>query len=371
MADGEEPEETEVHAGEVSEKRDVSPVPSEGHGYVTLPIGEGEFKDFIQSLLGSPQAIRRHMSGVFEIEQATIRELHFLLVQRVEQQNQGGLVQFLATITYNDGSSVELESLDEVMTYNEIRSVVSCALHLRWDFLVRFQDKSVPERQRIEITFGESEFFQVDDAIPFNVRFRGYSSGSIGLRIEYTARTWGTDIESLLTNYLEGLKKPTSRCKSLVRKHSGRISFGVAATFFLASLAVSFGVTKAYAGRQVGTLRASLKAIAGAEPAGVSQQIQLLADFLAGGVWSLYYFGLLVFVISSFVIAIALAIWVETSASTDEPSFLLLTKASRDYRTKMLERRRKKWLSFCASVVSAIVIGVVSNWLFYSLFLVE
>jgi hypothetical protein len=42
-------------------------------------------------------------------------------MQRVSQQNDGVLIQFKSKIVYSDNSSVELTSIDELLTYNEIR----------------------------------------------------------------------------------------------------------------------------------------------------------------------------------------------------------------------------------------------------------
>lgn len=48
-------------------------------GYVVLPFNEDGFRDFIKSLLGSPQTIGKSIYGAFEIEVADIRNLHQLI----------------------------------------------------------------------------------------------------------------------------------------------------------------------------------------------------------------------------------------------------------------------------------------------------
>src|SRR5215208_6114160 len=88
-------------------------------GYVMLPYDEAQFKDFIKSLLGSPQTVGKTIRGIFEIEMNDIRNLYQLILQRVTQQNDGILAQFKAKIVFSDNSSVEINNIEELLTYNE------------------------------------------------------------------------------------------------------------------------------------------------------------------------------------------------------------------------------------------------------------
>jgi len=100
-------------------KVDVSKPHEEG--FVVFPYNKEQLRDFITSLLGSPQTIGKAFRGEFEINLDDLRNLHQLIMQRVSQQNDGVLIQFKSKIVYSDNSSVELTSIDELLTYNEIR----------------------------------------------------------------------------------------------------------------------------------------------------------------------------------------------------------------------------------------------------------
>ena len=198
-------------------QKSIQVLPSEPieHGYVVLPYDKDEFKDFIKSLLGSPQTITKTITGAFEVNKDDIRNLYLLITQRVTQQNEGVLADFSAKIVFSNNSSVELNSIEDLITYNEINPIVSRTLHLKWDFVVRFQDKKVPEKQRIQVSFVatgisseliDEQFLSL--GVPTYLRRTG---GFVSFRIEHTARTWGADIEALLTNHIESIINPPSK----------------------------------------------------------------------------------------------------------------------------------------------------------------
>lgn len=54
---------------------------------------------------------------------------------------------------YSDDSSVQLNSFEAFLTYNENRSVVCVGLHLSWVFIVKFNDKDYAEKQEIDLSF--------------------------------------------------------------------------------------------------------------------------------------------------------------------------------------------------------------------------
>ena len=122
-------------------------------GFVVLPMTGDQFKEFVKSLLGNPQTISKNFAGSFDIEPADVRNLYHLILQRITQQNDGILASFSGKFVFSDDSTVELNSIEELLTYNEVRPITSRALHLTWSFMVRFQDKKTPEKQRIQISF--------------------------------------------------------------------------------------------------------------------------------------------------------------------------------------------------------------------------
>lgn len=125
-------------------------------GYVRLPVGLSEFGTFIRSLLGRPQTITKYYRGAYEITQNDVRNFHELIMQRIQQQNDSQFIQFTAQTIYSDSSNVTVNSLEEFLTYKEVRPIISEAIHLEWSYLVQFQDKDAPEKQKITIAFSQS-----------------------------------------------------------------------------------------------------------------------------------------------------------------------------------------------------------------------
>jgi len=335
-------------------------------GYVNLPFNDNQFKEFIKGLLGSPQTIGRFLEGVFEITVEDIASLHKLILQRVMQQNDGILAQFRAKISFSDNSSVELTSIEELITYNEIRPIISRALELSWDFLVRFQDKDYPEKQQIQVSLIAS-----NGEIPTNneERFIFIESfhkdrGIIIFRIEHTARTWGFDIASLLSDHLKSLLKPIPKYKKFIKRNRGRISFTFAAFFFAVSIVGSLLTLQKFAAHQILSVKELIKQLPMVNVQAINTKIDFLNNFIANGVWSQFYLNEVIFILICIFIAIWLGIWIEGSLDHEEPSFLLLTKKSIEYREIRLRMRKHNWISFGISITVSVFSGLLANLIF-------
>ena len=208
-------------------------------GFLALPFDADQFKDFLIGLLGKPQIIRKTIYGSFEIELADIQNFHHLIEQRIHQQNNGKLLQFRANVKYDDMSSVELNSFDELVTYNEIRPIISTGIELSWDYLIQFSDKEIPEKQTItiDINAGSELRFGAHNLtlLPLDLR----KTGRFYIEIHHTARTWASDIESMLTNHIESLLKPPNKLRDFLEKNDGAIGLLVGTLFTLSALVAS------------------------------------------------------------------------------------------------------------------------------------
>lgn len=352
----------------------VVPAEPVEEGYVVLPYNEGQFKDFIKSLLGSPQAITKTIYGTFEIDQNDIRNLYSLLYQRVIQQNEGVLAQFSAKIIYSDNSAIELNTIEEVMTYNEVRPIVSRAIHLKWDFVVRFQDKKIHEKQRIQVSFistGASRKTIDDLSEPRTVYGYEYgivTEGLINFRIEHTARTWGADIEALLTNHIESILIEPKKIKQIIRRYSEAISFGLGSIFFLAAVGGSLVAGKNFAASQAIKINNLLQSVTVTNIDTLNTKIDLLAKSLAGGAWSQFYFITVLFLLVSLVIAFIIGAWIDGTILSYDPSFILLTRQSQKAKEETLNRNRKSWRSFVVSIFVDLIVSVISNLIFVTFF---
>ncbi|MEX1040946.1 MAG: hypothetical protein WDZ51_09965 [Pirellulaceae bacterium] len=358
-----------MHHSAENPSNNVTPLPSNEAGHLVLPFGHDEFSEFIRSLLGRPQAIARNVPGPFEIEIRDVRNLHHLIDQRVAQQNECTLVEFHATIAFDDGSAVEFQSMDDLLNYNEVRSVVSYGLHVEWVYLVRFQDRQLPERQKIAMSFssGTSQrHFTRDIQSSFMAM---PCDGDMFFRIEHTARTWGADIEALLGNHLQNLRKQVSPIKTFIRGHSGKVAFGVGTAFFVTALTVSFAVTGSFASARIAEMSAMLESLEVEGQVAVTAQLKIIADFIAAGAWARYYLGLLVFVVGALILSVIFTVWVDSAGSKQEPSFVLLTRRSFLNKEAALRKLNRTWLSFGLGLIASVVTGVLANLVFAWMFL--
>ena len=329
-------------------------------GYLTLPFEGEQFKNFIASLLGKPQSISKRISGTFEVQLSDLQSLHELVMQRVTQQNNGKLIQFTAKVYYTDESSVQLGSYEELVTYNEVKPIISEAVKLSWDFLIHFSDKEHPEKQVVEVLIASSVDRQTIESndIPVII-FR--PNGEFRINIEHTARSWGSDIESMLTNQVKSLIKKENKYKSFARRYSSQISLGFAALFFLSCIIGAFVITNRFINNQLETVSAFNADTANT----TADKISFLTSYVASGISSQHYFQVGIFLLIALIIAIIFGVWIdETASKIKDPSFVVLTRKAKEYRDEIKEKMKRKWIWFFVSIGASVLTGIVANFIF-------
>lgn len=331
---------------------------------VVLPCGPEEFKDFISSLLGKPQTIGKGFTGSFDISFKDIENIHLLILQRIQQQNDASLIQFTSRIIFHDDSSVLLNSIDDLLHYNEIRPIVSTAIYLSWSFIVRFQDRSTPEKQDIDVSFisksgTNGPFIHGGDGSIIFASSDTPDDGFISLRIRHTARTWGADIEALLSGHIKTLLHPDSKTRSFVRKQKDKISLAVSALFFLSTIVICF-----WSGTHLLSIQKQELVGYLGNAKDLPDKVDIILTTLSSGLWARYYFSVLIFLILSLITSISLGVWVDKAADSNKPSFVLLTRQSDKAKKDLLAKYERKWRTFLLSVFTSIVTGVIGNVLF-------
>jgi hypothetical protein len=320
-----------------------------GNYAVILPCKPEDFREFVSGLLGKPQTITGIFHGPFDLARSDLENFHHLLVQRVHQQNDGTLLQFNITISYDDDSTVLLNDFNDFVAYNEVSPLASIAANLSWTFLVRFQDRNVPEKQQIDLSIvAQGNIGYRSEVRLFGPSLKGY----IHFRISHTARTWGSDIEALLKGHIEGLIKPIHPVKKFLRKNSGWVGFTVGTLLFLASIASTFYSTQLFLHRQMAAVSQ------------VSAKTDYLVELVARGVWPRFFFYVFCFITVAFVASVFLGVWAASSAETDEPSFLLLSKQAERLKSKQISKYNKGWRLFALSLITGTLAGIVGNVLF-------
>lgn len=326
-------------------------------GYLTLPFDETQFASFIKGLLGTPQTITKKIKGNFEIHLKDLQNFHDLLDQRISQQNNGKLIQLKTQIYYSDESSVILSTYEELLTYNEVKPVVSEATRMTWTYLIQFADKAAPEKQEIELMIVSTPHRNVfeDDDIP--VIFPSY--GQFKVTIKHTARTWGADIESLLTNQIESLLIPCSKFKDYIRKKSSTIGILTSLLFFISSLTGVYLLTTRFNSNE---LEKVTKFIDNSKS--INSKTDFLINYVASNSPNLFFLKSLLFVVISIFVAIVLGIWVDSMADNRVRSFLVLTREAKKQRDILVEKTKRKYIYFWISVGVSISTGIIANYIF-------
>jgi hypothetical protein len=314
-------------------------------------------------LLGRAQTIETAVDGPFQVGKDGVENLFHLLDQRISSQNEATLVQFTARLVYNDNSSVLLNSLQDLLAYNEVKPLISTALYLSWTYLIKFQNKPFPEKQVILVSFdttGQSVEFHGVAALRMVYRH----SPPITLRIEHTDRTWGADIEALLRGQLEMLKQPVGKARAFSNKFSGWIGFFAGAIALLLTLLATYRISAEFAATQMDKLNLALKGLSGAS-AVVPKQIEFLVYLVSSGVWTRFTLFAAVLFVALIVGSIVVGAMVSEFAHVAVPSFVLLTSRSIQNRQIEIDRLRNSWYILVCTFVGAIAIGVLSNSIFY------
>jgi len=328
---------------------------------VMLPCGPDEFRDFIRSLLGKPQSITNRFNGAFDFARQDLEQFHYLLIDRMAQQNKVQLAMFTARVQYDDDSSVQVNDFEAFKTYNEVKPVASTAAHLSWEFLVAFEDRTAPEKQQVDISFlTEGQFHMIDRFEGHVVRIGGDAScGTIAYRINHTARTWASDIDSLLTAHVKSVLPTVPPWRKWIQSHSEVIGLFTFLLLLLSSVATLVHVSDSFWRTTRDALTSSVAA-----QAEVSQKIHLIAHQVASGAGERFQARCMAFTVVALVISVAIAIWAGASAGGGKPAFLCLTRKSQEAKEQALKKGQRRFLSFCLSILAAVMCGALGNYLF-------
>ncbi|KEY19739.1 hypothetical protein [Kaistella antarctica] len=332
------------------------------NGYLTLPFNENQFKDFVSGLLGKPQTMTRRIVGSFNVYLKDLQNFHNLIDQRISQQNNGHLIQLRTKIFFSDQSSVMLSSYEELLTYNEVKPIESIGVKMSWSYLIQFADKTVPEKQEIELTIIASPYKSIieDDDIPILYP----SNGEFRILIQHTARSWASDIESLITNQIKSILQEEGKISKFIRKNSSEIGVISALIFFLGSIVGIYINTKNF---NLSELE-KVQKFTNLPSQNIDKKINFILNYVASNEQNFYFIKSLIFIVISLIGAIILGTWINNLANNRKLSFVVLTRKSVKTKEKMYVKSQRKTTWFFLSLVITIVCGIASNFLFKWLF---
>lgn len=326
-------------------------------GYLTLPFNDEQFKEFIKGLLGTPQTITKRIRGNFEIHLKDLQNFNDLINQRVAQQNNGKLIQLKTQIYYSDESSVILSSYEELITYNEVKPIISEAVRMTWVYLIQFADKTVPEKQEIEIMIISTSQRDIIEYEDIPVVFPTY--GQINLSIMHTARSWGSDIESLLTNQINSILIKPNKFKDFLRRKSNTIGLLAGTIFFLACLISIFITTREFNNLEIERANLIIK-----KAINVDAKINYILSYLASNKQELYSQVSQIFFVVSFILAVFFGTWIASLANNKAKSYLVLTREAKTYMDASIKKSKNKFILFFISIGVSVITKIIASFIF-------
>lgn len=328
---------------------------------VMIPCPQEDFAKFISGLLGRPQTLERHHQGSFDVSHKDIENTYHLVNQRVTQQNVASLIQFTVKILYSDNSSVLLNSFDDFQNYNEIKPLVSVAAHLTWTYLIHFPDRNVPEKQEIVVSFTSSSrhSFMFEDETTYTL---WDLSGGAMSRITHTARTWGTDIDSLLQGHIKTLRRKQGPVRRWITTHSGSFGF-IAGIFFLVSTYLAgYYAANDFLNAQLARLHQFVTSSEHVPT--VAEKLDFLLQLISEGAWARFSFFVGMVAIFLLLFAVAFGIVVGVLADNKPASFVVLSKQAEVKRAQVLQKEERQWLGFLGSVGADFLAAVAAHGFF-------
>jgi hypothetical protein len=302
---------------------------------------------------------------LFEIDHHDIESLHHLIVQRVTQQNEASLVQFVVVIAYDDNSTVRINSFADFSNYSEVRPLRSVAVTLNWVFLIRFQDRPYPEKQEINIRFATPEDYRFeqrhlsDGGVVIYPR-SAPEQGLVEAEIHYTARTWGNDVDGLIKGHIENMKKKDHFLFDFFYNKNGWLGFLV----FIGVLGLGLYATTVYSDRLDAATRAAIEAQLG--KSGDLQvividaiRIFLTREFILGEKISevaVVILGSVISLVAAITLTVCTAIAVGKLALRSQ---VILTRQSRAKAEEDTIHHKRKIAGFIGILVLNVLIGLL------------
>lgn len=330
-------------------------------GYVSLPYSDEDFKSFISGLLGRGQEIEKTIRGRFDIGITQLMNVHTILNQRIRQQNKASLISFSARIFYSDESTVTLHSIEELQTYNEIRSVVCHSILLSWDYLIQFEDKDTPEKQQINVHLMTGQTVRFSNGKQ-RVLLANDSPGIVRISINHTARTWAVDIESILVSSFESLMDLNKTAKDFLKKNSAWLALLSGVISFMAIIIISILTTNEFSSRSIAEVHNALNATT----LTTDDRINYISSYIAEGAWSRYTQKLVLFIIIGLIGSIILAVII--GFLLDElvtgNSFISINNATEKYKNELLKQASKDYYKLMGTIIISILCGIIANYIF-------
>jgi hypothetical protein len=327
-------------------------------GYLKLPITDGDFKEFISKLLGKSEMLEGVFFGHFELTREVIRDLTDMLDQRITQQNKGKLIHFIVKFYFSNNTTQTVTDFPSFLTFREAKKIVCTRVDVSWIYLLTFENKAAPEKQEINMTFisRENGFRKISGTnfIPSYLH-----DNIIKYEVRHTARTWGIDIESLIRSFLKNFISEDNKFMKFVKNNNSKIGL---LTFVLIILSYVYTFIKSinnYSSELMDKINSN---------SSLEEKIDSLTRIIVTGDWNKFSIISFLILLGAIIIAILLGIWVSATLEVDEISYLLFSDESQKKKDKIERSKKRQWGMFILSLVTSIICGLLSNYIFKFIF---
>lgn len=321
-----------------------------------LSVPNDKLNDFISDLLGKKQSISRARIGILDVDLDWLINTVHTINQRVISQNHAKLTAFSCEIFLDDGLKRELNSIEELETYNERRNSISRGVKLNFVYLIKFPSKDFPEKQEIEFFVCDSQFTEKVFSSSSNIPGGVGKNGFVAFGIMYSERTWGDDLESLIRDHVD----KTVGSVSKFRRFFSRFSLSFSAFVMLASLTAPSILNQEAVSRQ----RDEIWAIISTDSFSLENKEQLRAAYessidLISSLSSNYMDVISLFL--GLVISIIIISW----SGKFPRSFVSVTEAAKRYREKKKGQDIRGYIGYAVSFTLAVLASVIGNYFYY------
>ena len=343
---------------EQNENQNNIQVISEGGGSVGFAAERDQLKKIVSDLLGEPQTIAKYFDGSFDINKNSVAQIDHLVRQRLKQQNEGDVISLIIKVTYDDNSTITYNSLESFEAYNEIGPLLPTAISFSWVLLVKFPHKDTPEKQSIELGFQTEK--------PSKIRITGagapfiFGPAPVNMTIEHTARTWGADIEAMLTKHINQIVCKNKGLRGFVGRHDGKISVITFLMILFGSSLAALYHSKQFINSNLADA-GRISALPSDKYEYVAERVDYLIGITASGVMSMHIYYLILYGILVMIIGVFSAFFVSNFAGKSQPSFLTFTDYAVKNRDDMMRKYRRDWVMFFVSLFGGVLASILAN----------
>jgi hypothetical protein len=182
---------------------------------IALSADTRKLGEFIANLLGQRRRLSRNFDVNFFVDWPWVQNLDQLVIQRVEHQNEGKLVDFSFKLFLSNGRITHITTRTDFSTFNDFSSFECIGAELAWTFIVKFPGSATPEKQEIRFAVQSDSLNNRDRSkrgaatrllLPLKL-----SDENMMLDIYYSNITWGEDLMNLISNHVAASFRPINR----------------------------------------------------------------------------------------------------------------------------------------------------------------